>query len=178
MANLVVAVLALASFLGVVMALLQSSLAPQMGISSSWKLMRSLSQDAARTELEEVDLQVQSSGAEIRLAAKNSGSVSLRDFSRWDVIVSYQDSSTSTDFLVRRLTYTASESPGDNQWAVAGIYRDAVLETDESFDPGILDPGEQIAVQLRLNPGSATSTAGQVVMATESGVTLSALFAH
>ena len=79
MANLVVAVIALASFLGVVVSLLQSSLAPQFEISNSWKQMRSISQDSARTALDEIDLQVQSSGAELRLAAENSGSVSLHD---------------------------------------------------------------------------------------------------
>jgi len=137
-----------------------------------------MTQQSARTELEEVDLQVQSSGAEIRLAAANTGAASLRDFGNWDVIVSYQESSTSTDFLVRRLSYTTGGSPGDNEWAVDGLYLDASLGVDEVFDPGILDPGEQIVLQLRLAPPSATSTHGQVVLATENGVTLSAQFTH
>jgi hypothetical protein len=177
-ANLVVALIALASFLGVVVTLLQGSLAPQPGISSSWKQMRSTSQQAARTSLDEVDLQVQASGAEIRLAAANTGGASLHDFDRWDVIVNYRQSATSNDFTVRRLTYTSSASPADNQWTVAGIYRDAVDETDEVFDPGILDPDEEIALRMRISPGSATSTPGQVLVATENGVTLSAQFVH
>ena len=140
--------------------------------------MRSVSQHAAHTGLDQVDLQVQSSGAEVRLAAGNTGSVSLHDFGSWDVIATYRESATATVFLVRRLTYTTAASPGDNQWAVGGIYRDAVLNTDETFDPGILDPGEQIALQVRLSPASATSTVGQLVVATENGVTLSAQFTH
>lgn len=178
MANLVVSVIAIASFLGVVVALLQSSLAPQITISGSWKQVRDISQDAAQTELAEVDLQVQSSGAEVRLAARNSGNVSLHDFAQWDVIATYRDSATSTGFLVRRLTYTTGVTPGANQWAVAGTFRDAVLETDDLFDPGILDPGEEIIVQIRLDPASATSTVGQLVLATENGATLSAQFTH
>jgi hypothetical protein len=178
MANLVVALIAVGSFLGVVVALLQSSFAPQLGIASSWKQARFISQQLARTELDEVDLQVQDSGAQLRLAAANVGSVSLRDFPKWDVIVRYRASSTSTDFLLKRLSYTSSATPGDNQWTVAGIYRDAVLRTAEVFDPGILDPGEQIMLHLRVNPASATSTAGNVVLATENGATLSAQFVH
>ena len=178
MANLVVALFALASFLWVVVSMLQSSFAPQFSIAGSWKQMRAVSQQAARTELQEVDVQVQSSGSEVRLAASNTGSVSLHDFSSWDVIATYRDSSTSTDFLVRRLSYTTAASPGDNQWAIEDIYRDAVLETDETFDPGILDPGEQVALKVRLSPGSATSTIGQIVVSTENGVTLSAQFTH
>lgn len=175
MANLVVALIALGSFLGVVVALLQSSLIPMANVSGSWKQMRSISAQAVRTELEEVDLQVLAGGSEIRLSAANAGNASLRDFSTWDVIVNYRASSTSTDFQVRRLSYTAG-SPGDNEWTVSGIYRDAVLGTAELFDPGVLDPGEQVTLRMRVSPASATSTAGQVVLAARNGVTLSSQF--
>lgn len=178
MSNLVVAVIAVASFLWVVTSLLQGSLVPQMALAGSWKEARASTHSTALTELSTVDVQVQSGGAQVRLAARNTGNTSLHDFSKWDVIATYRDSATSTNFRVQRLTYVAGTSPGNNQWAVGGIYRDAILETIELFSPDILDPSEEIVIKALMNPASATSTIGKLVVAADNGASLSAQFTH
>ncbi|MBI4305426.1 MAG: hypothetical protein HY678_03815 [Chloroflexi bacterium] len=178
MANLVVTIIALASFLTVVISLLQGTLGPQAGVSESWKFMRALARDMKETDLEEVDMQVRSGGADLRLAARNTGNTSVLKFDNWDVIAHYKSSTSSSSVLVKRLTYTSAATPGDNEWNVRGIYRDAVDEVGETFGQDQLDPLEEIVIQARLQPAAATSTVGQLLVSTGQGVTLSAQFTH
>jgi hypothetical protein len=60
-----------------------------------------------------------------------------------------------------------------NQWAVAGIYTDAEANIPETYNPGILDPGEELALHISVAPPIAHDTAVRVAVATDNGVSAS-----
>jgi len=92
----------------------------------------------------------------------NSGQVNLADFSKWDVIVQYQNGGVSY------LTYSANYPPSDNQWTVKGIYSSG--ETPEIFDPNVLDPGEQMIVSIILNPEVGPGQTCRITISAPNGV--------
>lgn len=98
--------------------------------------------DQAQTGLAVVQTQVISPGVKLEMTVRNVGSIKLNDFEKWDVIV---ESYHMTDTLSQRwLPYAAA--PGNDQWRVAGIY--AASFRPEVFNPGILDPGEEMVIQI------------------------------
>ena len=131
-------------------------------IAASWKATEVQTNTTMRTNI--VSLPPDNYyGGTIELTAKNEGQVSISDFAQWDVII--QEQGANADYM----TYSASCPPGDNQWAVKGIFiSDNVPEV---FDLNILDPGEELV--LDINPGAAM-TVGQtlkITLSTSNGVT-------
>jgi hypothetical protein len=45
------------------------------------------------------------------------------------------------------------------------------------FDPGILDAGESVAIQIRVNPVVGAATSNRAIIGTEKGVTVQTSFA-
>ena len=107
------------------------------------------------------------------VSLSNSGQVKLANFSGWDVIVQYFTNST---LQVRYLTYT-NGTLGNNQWVKEGIYEDAAASDPEVFDPGILNPGEDLVIQAKLDPGVDQDTTNLVVISTPNGIPTSMSFA-
>ena len=114
-------------------------------VADSWKQMDAQSSDINRTDIIALPPRHYTGGV-IDLTVKNDGQTNLNDFSKWDVIVQYQDGG------VAYLTYTRNLSSGDNEWTVKGIYSSG--ETPEIFDPDVLDPGEQMVVCYSSQPGN------------------------
>jgi len=110
-------------------------------------------------------------GPLVDITVGNDGQAPLLGWEGWDVIVQYYAGDGT--YHQRRLSYTTAPSPGDNQWVVVAIYRDAT--TTEAFQPGILDPGEEVVLRARLSP-AARRGEGRVLVATPQGVTASAPF--
>jgi len=54
-----------------------------------------------------------------------------------------------------------------NSWTVNSI-------TNDVFEPGLLDPGEEMQIQMRINPVIGCGTTGTIVFTTEQGVTTTA----
>ncbi len=103
----------------------------------------------------------------------NSGQTKLADFSKWDVIVQYYDSDNgSGGYHVTWLPYTAGP-PGDNQWWNFGIQLNGQPEV---FERGILNPGEDITIQLRLSPAVGKNTTNLVIISTPNGIPASIVF--
>lgn len=126
-----------------------------------------------RTEISPLSSSVDAQGSNVEITLRNEGSIKLDSFSWWDVIVQYYGSNGS--YLVRRLSYTPG-TPADNEWTVAGIYLNAADATPEVFEPGILNPGEEMVLQMRLLPPVAPGSTNMAVISTDNGVTASAFF--
>jgi hypothetical protein len=45
---------------------------------------------------------------------------------------------------------------------------------NDAFEPDVLNPGEVMEMQIRVNPPLGAGTTGWVIVATENGVTVSA----
>jgi len=131
-------------------------------LSESYKVMQTKTESARRTEI--VSLPPQDySGGTIDLTVKNEGQVNISDFGRWDVII--EEPAGNAAYL----TYSASYPPGNNQWAVEGIY--VVDDVSEVFDINILNPGEQAVIGIdpgeMLDPGETI----KITLSTSDGVT-------
>lgn len=137
----------------------------------------------ARTDLALVTTATQSSGNEVEVTLRNTGQVKLADFDRWDVVVQYYSEEIPSNdpalynYQVRWLPYVA-HSPGDLEWTVAGLYMDATAATPEVFEPGILNPGEEIKLLVKLRPFAAKNVTHQILVSTPNGVQVSGFFEH
>ena len=131
-------------------------------VADSWKQMEAQSSNIIRTDIIALPPQHYTGGA-IDLTVANEGQTNLSKFTEWDVIVQYQTGNVSY------LTYTPTYPPGnDNEWTVEAIYSSG--ETPEIFDPGVLDPGEQMIVSIVLNPEIVSGETCKITISTPNGV--------
>ncbi|MCC6455435.1 MAG: hypothetical protein IT328_10860 [Caldilineaceae bacterium] len=137
-----------------------------------------------RTRFEITGAETQSAGSIVRVKVRNSGQTKLADFERWDVVVEYyvegekivgQEEEPPDIYQVEWLPYTA-QPLADLQWAVSGIYVDADTLTPEVFEPGILNPDEEMVMQARLLPSVAMTTTNRITISTPNGITDSSHF--
>jgi hypothetical protein len=120
--------------------------------------------DIMRTGLDTIRAAELSWGDYLRVTVKNSGQTKLASFDKWDVIVSYTDAAGATFSSWLPNTDTL---PGANQWQQAGIGLDGPTEF---FEPGILNPSEEMVILARLNPLPGAATSGVVSITTPNGV--------
>jgi len=100
----------------------------------------------------------------LRVTVVNSGQTKLADFDMWDVIVNYEDSGGG--LYSTWLPYTTS-APAGNEWQKARIGLNGPIEF---FEPGILNPLEEMVGLINLDPASGNATSGSVSMAAPNGV--------
>ncbi|MFC1869711.1 hypothetical protein ACFLYE_00395 [Chloroflexota bacterium] len=132
-------------------------------------------EEIMRTELATISATMTAADT-LEVALRNRGQTKLTSFSKWDVIVQYYDSGGS--YYVKWLPYTDNATPGDNEWTKKGIYLDAGSETAEVFEPGILNPGEEIVIRAKLNPAVGVDTTNLVVTSTPNGIPASISFSR
>jgi hypothetical protein len=101
--------------------------------------------DIARTGLAR-DSAVLPAPDTLQLTLENSGQTRLASFDKWDFIVQYYDSSDI--FYVKWLPYSSGVL-GNNEWQQTGIYLNG---QPEAFEPNILNPQEELAMQAQLQP--------------------------
>jgi hypothetical protein len=106
----------------------------------------------------------------VEIILKNTGQTKMADFDKWDVIVQYYDDSGNYDVVW--LPY-ASGGAGNNEWEVGWIRLDGAAET---FEPNVLNPGEEIMIKTWLDPSVGANTTNMVVISTPSGITCSTYF--
>ena len=111
----------------------------------------------------------------IEVILSNSGQMKLASFSKWDIIVQYYDADWT--YYTKWLPYTEG-TLDDNEWQKTGIYLDAGDETPEVFEPGILNPGEEMKIDAKLNPSPQAGTTVEVIISTPNGVQESGSFAY
>ena len=103
----------------------------------------------------------------VEIILENTGQMKLASFGKWDIIVEYYDA--TNNFYSKWLQYTQG-SPGNNEWHTAGIYLDASENTTEAFEPGILNPEEEIKIEAKLSPPPRYGTSIETVISTPNGV--------
>ncbi len=126
--------------------------------------------EITRTELTPQTIGVDGTGETVTVKLENTGQTKLADYGDWDIIVQYYDN--LGQYHTVWLPYT-SEAPSDNEWTLNGMYLDAV---PESFEPNILNPGEQIEIQAKLNPAVGENTTNMLVACTPNGIPVSLYF--
>ncbi len=94
---------------------------------------------------------------------ENSGQTRLASFDKWDCIVQYYDA--ADNYYVNWLPYHAG-ALGNNQWQKTGLN---FRGQPESFEPEILNHGEQMDVRAILNPAPGYR-AINVTLATPNGI--------
>lgn len=126
-----------------------------------------------RTELTPVSTNltlVPGSPSPLQIVLKNTGQSKTADYEKWDVIVQYYDE--ANQYHVEWLPYSAGGAQ-TNEWGVGWIH---LNDEPEKFEPGVLNPGEQIMIDTQLDPPVGPGTTNMVVVSTPSGVTCSTYF--
>ncbi len=109
----------------------------------------------------------------LEVTLRNSGQTKLANFARWDIIVQYYDGGAS--YYVKWLDHTEG-ALGNDEWKKTGIYLDAGTSNPEVFEPGILNPGEEIVIEAKLDPSVGQGTTNLVVVSTPNGIPVSISF--
>jgi len=126
----------------------------------------------ARTSLLPVSATITGGGMNALFVFRNQGVTKLTDFPQWDVIVQYMDNNTSSGYHIDWRGYTIGV-PFNSTWAVNGIFLNTAKAIPAAYDPGILDPGEELAIQLKFSPPIGNGKVALVTLATANGVTVS-----
>ena len=130
-----------------------------------WKEMEVRASEQANTELTVTGVS-HVSGPDWEVDLRNDGSTWLSEYDQMDLVVQYTPASGTQ--VVDWIPYT-SGSLADNTWVVSSI-------TSDSFEPGLLNPGETLVMRFRLNPAAANGTTNRFFFSSELGVTVSSIF--
>lgn len=133
-------------------------------VSDSIKDMEQEAGQRRRTEIVSVP-PAGYTGGPIDMSVRNDGQTDLFSFASWDVIALYQSGGS------QYLAYSASYPPGNNQWALEGIYLTDNTSRPEVFDPNILNPGETMKLRVTLSPEIGAGETGRITVSTPNGVT-------
>jgi len=106
----------------------------------------------------------------LEIVLKNTGQTKMADFDKWDVIIQYFDDAGNYDVVW--LPYDPAGA-GTYEWEIGWIRLDGMPET---FEPNVLNPGEEIMIRTWLDPSVGANTTNMVVISTPSGITCSTYF--
>jgi hypothetical protein len=157
MENLFITIVCIALILLATVSYATSSLSSADLISNSFKTMVERARVISRTDII-AENATTTDGSEVEVTLSNDGNTSLRNFSRWDVIVRYQGGATAW------IPYSASAIPG---WSDNGTFFNG---SPDVFEPGILNPAETLKINVRLLPAVANNTTNLAIISTDSGV--------
>lgn len=141
----------------------------QETLSVAWQEMEARTDEQARTSLTPLDAYTSESGTLLTVSLHNDGRVKLADFDLWDVIVQY---TAAAGYQIGWLPYDIAP-PTDNRWHVSEI---SFREDDEQFEPGILNPGEDLHMLVRVAPPVQPGEGVQVVVSPGTGFSLPVMF--
>ncbi|NQW17893.1 MAG: hypothetical protein HQ478_10460 [Chloroflexi bacterium] len=178
MTNLIVAMILIGGIFVAAVLLSMSAFGPQAKVSESMKKIEQLTGEMSRTEIETITVNVTGAGDDVELTLRNNGQESLPVGKEWDVIISYDDSSTSTGLRVVHLGFTDAASPGSDEWVIEGIYLDAANSEPELFGRDVLDTGEELVINAKLASAISDSSTNTVAFATPNGVGVTAQFSN
>lgn len=150
-------------------------LSMQDELLQSWRAMEERVGERAATGLAVVRGEVVGMGEAVEVTLRNDGRVRLADYARWDVIV--QHDAPAAQHLAW-YPHADAAAPGEACWTVVGLYRDAALGAAEVFEPGILNPGEEIVIRISISPAVAAGSTAVAVVATPNGVSAATAIAH
>ncbi|MBI5034474.1 MAG: hypothetical protein HZB51_28460 [Chloroflexi bacterium] len=170
METVISALIVIALLVLTVMGLAQASLSAQATIAQSSSAMQERIGEQARTGITPLSAQAAPLGAPgttVQLTLKNSGSLKLSDFSKWDVILQYSDGASNQ----------VKWFPGSDSWSSA-IYLSAATLTPEVYEPGILNPSEEMIATLTVSPAVGVGTTNLAVISTPNGIVATTVFTH
>jgi len=145
-----------------------SFLSSQDAILESWRGMEERLGERARTDVSPLEAKTLPGGGTVEVTLKNEGDTKLADFDRWDVILQYQSGDVQW----------YPKGSGANTWWVEGIYLDYSEGTSEVFDLNILNPEEEIVIQITVSPSVGSPTTNLATIATPNGISASTFFTH
>jgi hypothetical protein len=131
------------------------------GLSHSWQQMEQQAGSIRQTEISVVPPGNYRGGLVV-LRVLNTGQTNLDDFTSWDVIAQHEASSLSY------IVYSESYPPAYNEWTVDGI--SITGNGPERFDPGILNPGEEMTLVINLWPEIDEGETARITVTTPNGV--------
>jgi hypothetical protein len=125
-----------------------------------------------RTELSPVsaNTSVVSGPDPLDIILDNSGQIKMADFEKWDVIVQYLGE--DGQYYVEWLPYVEGTT-NKFEWDVGLITMNGQTEV---FEPGVLNPGEQVTLRAWLDPSLKSTATGMVTVSTPGGITCSTYF--
>jgi len=157
MENVFITIVCIALILLGTVSYASSSLSSADAISNSFKNTLERARQIGRTDII-AENATTADGSEVEVTLSNRGNTSLRNFSRWDVIVRYQDGATLW------IPYAALAVPG---WSSGGIFLNG---SPEVFEPGIFNPAETLKINVRLSPPVSENSTNLAVISTDNGV--------
>lgn len=135
-------------------------------VSESWRDIEALAEERLGTELTVVSTQVTGGGTDLTVVLRNEGRTQVSEPSLMDVIMNYD----GTDNARHVVWIPHTDGPlVDNSWTVTGI-------SNDFRNPGVLDNGEEMTMQVRLNPATDVGPDRWVVISTETGIAYSVYF--
>jgi archaellum component FlaF (FlaF/FlaG flagellin family) len=164
MENLFITIVCIALILLATVSYATSSLSSADMISNSFKKTVERAREIGRTDISATGAITSTGGSAVVVTLRNDGNTSLRNFSRWDVIVKYQNGATAW------IPYAASAVPG---WSDNGTFLNG---SPDVFEPGIFNPAETLKINVRLSPAVADNTTNLAVISTDSGVNTQIIF--
>jgi hypothetical protein len=126
--------------------------------------------DLARTNLEAARAAELSWSDLLRVTVRNTGQTRLAGYDKWDFIVDYTDAGGVQHS--RRLLYTGG-APAANQWQNARIGLNGPVEF---FEPGILNPEEEMVILARPDPPPGSAAKAGITVAALNGASSSISF--
>ena len=105
--------------------------------------------------------------SEVDVTLTNAGANPYADFADWDVVVNY----VAAGGIQTRAYLPYSATPSDDTWRVQALHLDSGTATVELIGPGLLDPGEEAVLRLRLSPEVQNGSNGEVTVTSSNGRT-------
>lgn len=135
-------------------------------LGTSLRQMETRLGEQAQTRLTITDTDLDWANNTLTVDVRNDGQTRIASFEKLDVILTYYTSSSAQ--LTVWLPYTTGV-PGANSWTVDDINND-------SYEPGILNPGETLELRIELSPAVYDNRTNLVVISSETGSSVSAAF--
>ena len=150
-----------------VLALAERSLTAQATIAESTRQLQERTGERARTNLMPLGARTVNSGNSVEVILRNMGGTKLADFNQWDVFLQYTDVAASYHV----------------EWYSSGKWTEQIYLTTtplaaEVFEPGILNPGEEMVMTINVSPGVRAGTTNLATIVTPNGIRASAVFTY
>jgi hypothetical protein len=126
-------------------------------INAAMKESIDMSGDRARTAIEIPSSSSGDDPCDLTITIANTGTTAVTDFSRMDFIVQFTSGSNTPD----KLTFAESGALNPGEWTVSSI--------SGQMEPGILNPGETLTVEVKLDLAEAGF--GVLTVGTPNGIT-------
>jgi hypothetical protein len=140
-------------------------------MASSWRAMTERNRERATSDFRVIGAQAQDDAVDIDV--RNTGSTRLADFEQCDLVIHYYD--TAAAYQIAWLPYE-SIAEGIERWEVLGIYSDADSLTPAVYEPGIVNPTEEVSLRATLPSPVQPSSTLMAVFTTPSGAGASTTF--